>query len=106
MGLLKRIGSVFGSGGSSRDVPRDDGLYFYVQCDHCGARLRIRVDRHNDLLPDYDSGGFHLRKEMLDSRCFRLMYAELSFDRQYNIVGQEISGGHFITREEFEESTN
>lgn len=81
--------------------PHDDAIWLYVRCDNCGEKLRIRVDRGYDLQPDPE-GGYFLRKEMMDGRCFRLMYGELRFDRDYNILSQELSGGHFITKEEFE----
>lgn len=85
-----------------KKTPSDqDAIWLYVQCDKCGEKLRIRVDRRYDLEPDPE-GGYFLRKEMMDGRCFRLMYSEIHFDRAYNILSQELSGGHFITKEEFE----
>jgi hypothetical protein len=103
MGLLKRIGSVFGGGEGEARPPADDGLYFYVQCNRCGEKLRIRVDRRNELQRDFDTGGFFVRKEMMDGRCFQLMYAEITFDGRYNVVHQDVTGGRFITPEEYEE---
>jgi len=98
MGLLKKISSLLSGGGE-----RNGGYYFYVECSNCGERLRIRADRRNDLFPNYDTGGFILRKEMMDGRCFRLMYATIEFDRGYNVISREIDGGRFISREEYEE---
>ncbi len=103
MGLLKRIGSLLGGGEAGAGRTADDGLYFYVQCNRCGERLRIRVDQRNELLPDYDRGGYSLRKEMMDSRCFQLMYAEMTFDDRYNVVSQEVTGGRFISQLEYDE---
>ncbi len=82
--------------------PRDDAIWLYVQCDNCGEKIRIRVDPKHELQPDYKGSDFLLRKEMMDGRCFRLMYGEVRFDRDYRILSQEVSGGHFITKEEFE----
>jgi hypothetical protein len=97
MGFLDKLGSLFSS------EPRDDAVYLFVQCDKCGAKLRIRADKQYDLSPDYEGGGaYFLRKEMLDSKCFTLMYAEVHFDRQYNIVSSDVQGGRLISQEEFE----
>ncbi len=98
MGFLNKLGSLFSGGGE-----RDDAIHLYVQCDKCGAKLDIRVDKQHDLMPDYEGGGvYFLRKEMLDDQCFTLMYADVHFDRQYNIIASEVQGGRLISREEFE----
>ena len=96
MDLLRRL---FGGQPAS---DKDEGLYLYVRCGNCGRVLRIRVDKRHDLLTDYDNGGFTLVKEMMDDKCFRLMRAEMAFDRAYNVTSQRIEGGTFITREEYE----
>lgn len=95
MGLLKRL---FGGG-----EPRDpDALWLYVRCDNCGQKLKIRVDRRHDLLRDYEAGGYRLNKEIMDGTCFSLMMARLRFDAGQKIISQELEGGTFLTREEFE----
>jgi hypothetical protein len=95
MGLLKRL---FGGG-----EPRDpDALWLYVRCDNCGQKLKIRVDRRHDLLRDYETGGYRLNKEIMDGTCFSLMMARLRFDAGQKIISQELEGGTFLTREEFE----
>src|SRR5690606_24534530 len=45
--------------------------------------------------------GWHLRKEMMDDRCFRLIYADVDFDRDRNGVGGEVQGGTISSREEW-----
>ncbi len=95
MGFLDRLGSLF--------EPKDDAIHLYIQCDKCGAQLDIRVDKQHDLSPDFDGdAAYFLRKEMLDDKCFTLMYAEVRFDRQYNISSADVEGGHLISREEYE----
>ncbi|MFQ5858005.1 MAG: hypothetical protein ACE5LU_20560 [Anaerolineae bacterium] len=98
MGFLDKLGGLF-SGGEQKD----DAVHLYVQCDKCGAKLHIRVDRQYDLSPEYEGKGtYFLRKEMLDDKCFTLMYAEVHFDRQYNIIASDVQGGQLISREAFE----
>jgi hypothetical protein len=95
MGFLKRL---FGGG-----EPRDpDALWLYVRCDRCGQKMKIRVDRRHDLRRDYESGGYKLDKEIMDGTCFSLMMARVRFDAGQHIVSQELEGGTFLTREEFE----
>lgn len=98
MGFWDRLGSLF-----SGTRQEDHAIHLHVQCDKCGAKLDIRIDKQYDLLPDYEGEGDHfLRKEMMDGTCFTLMYAEVHFDRQYNILASEVQGGRLISREEFE----
>jgi hypothetical protein len=95
MGFLKRL---FG-GGESHDP---DAIWLYVRCGYCGQKMKIRVDRRYDLRRDYESGGFKLDKEMMDGTCFSLMMARVRFDAGFKIVAQELEGGTFLTREEYE----
>lgn len=98
MSFLKKIASALSRGEAEADVFR-----FYVQCDKCGEKLAIRIDKKRDIQRDYDQGGYFLRKEVMDSRCYQLMHAEFRFDGNYKLLSQDISGdGHFIAKEEYE----
>lgn len=93
------LGKLFGKGEKTQDP---DGIYFYVQCDNCNEKLRIRADKKHDLVRDYDTGQLVWKKEIMDGRCFRLMYAHVIFDSQLRVKAQSIEGkGHFITEEEY-----
>ncbi len=95
--LNKLFKPAAGGAQSERNV-----LWIYAQCGRCGTPLAVRVNRNNELSHDYESGGYVLRKEMMDSRCFQLMYAELHFDEQGKLTSQQIDHGKFLTREEYE----
>ena len=95
---MERLRGAVGGGGRPRDP---DGIYLYVRCGRCGTPLQVRADRRFDLLRDLDEGGYVLHKEMMDSKCFSLMYATVRFDDDKRIVSREIEGGEFITEEEF-----
>jgi hypothetical protein len=94
MGLLGRL---FGRGGAAE---RDDAVHVYVRCGRCGDKVHVRLDKRHDLSQAEDGGHF-VRKEIMDSKCFRLMTATLAFDAAYRVQRQEIEGGTFLTPEEF-----
>ncbi len=95
MNFLKRL---FGGG-----EPRDpNALWLYVRCGYCKQKMKLRVDRRHDLLSDYETGGYRLAKEIMDGTCFSLMMARVQLDARQKITSQELEGGEFITREEFE----
>ncbi len=104
MGFLKRIArALFGSSeGEFRDR---EGIYLYVKCGRCGAPVQVRADKRHDLQRDYDSGGYVLRKEIMDGTCFSLMQATVRFDAAYRIIDREIEGGEFISYEEYKALT-
>ncbi len=95
MGFLRRL---FGGG-----EPRDpDAIWLYVRCDYCGQKMKIRVDRRLDLRPDFEQGGYRLYKSIMDGTCFSRMMARVHFDSGQRIVSQELEGGTFLSRKEFE----
>ena len=100
MGFLQKIkAALFGA--ADGEIKDKEGIYFYVKCNKCGAPVRVRVNKHHDLHRDEDSGGFILRKEIMDGSCFRLMYATVHFDYNHKIIEQEIEGGEFIAWDEY-----
>ncbi|RIK20177.1 MAG: hypothetical protein DCC51_07840 [Anaerolineae bacterium] len=101
MGFLKKI---FGSSGQDNRPTSgssdSQGIYFYVQCDRCGAPVRLRADKQYDLINE--SGGYVWHKTIVDSRCFRPMPTVVYLNSAYEVTSHEITGGRYITREEYE----
>jgi hypothetical protein len=100
MGLLDRLFAMFGGKGTGRP---DDAIHLYVECERCKARVHVRLDPRHDVSAR-EEGGYYVRKEIMDSKCFRLMAAEIVFDGAYRIQRQDIQGARFLTRAEFEGS--
>jgi hypothetical protein len=98
MGLLEKLSSLFGAKGASGG---DDAVHIYVECERCKSKVHVRLDRRHDISVRED-GSYYVRKEIMDSKCFRLMAAEITFDSAYRIQSQEIQGGRFLTQKEFE----
>ncbi len=93
------LNRIFGSGAAGRG--QAGVLWLYARCSRCGTPVAVRVNAFNEL-SEADEGGYVLRKEMMDSKCFQLMKAEVHFDGQRRIKEQTIEGGTFLTREEYE----
>lgn len=105
MGFLKKL--FGGAGPDNRNSVPDQGyvdtqgVYFYVQCDRCGTPVRLRADKQHDLMNE--GNGYTWHKTIVDNRCFRPMPTVVQLNAAYEMVGHEITGGHYITREEYEE---
>jgi hypothetical protein len=101
MDFLRRI---FGGSGATTS---DGAIHLYVRCTHCSAPVHVRADPRNDLLIEYgdedDTTGYRLIKEIMDSRCFRLMRAEIQYDRGRREISRQIEGGAFISKEDYDQ---
>lgn len=96
MGFLRRLFE----GKKKKDQGDTQGLYFYVECDNCGAQVRVRADKQYDL--NRTDAGFVWHKTVVDSKCFQQIPTVVRLDRNYQVTSAEIEGGHYITREEYE----
>ena len=103
MSFLKKIASVL----SPKGAGEGDLLWVYVRCDKCGETIRTRLDLRHDLSPNYSAEGrvtdYVLRKVLIGSRrCFEPIEVKLTFDPQRRPISHEITGGQFISKEQFE----
>jgi hypothetical protein len=99
MGLIDNILLFFGlrrGTGSS-----DRGVYYYVRCDRCKESIRFRVDPLWDL-GQADGGGFTVTKHVMGQKCFRTIEIDLTFDDHRVETERSITGGKFITAEEYD----
>lgn len=102
MGLLNKLRSLFSSRPSAQ---ADDAVHIYMECGRCKSKVHVRLDKRHDLSRG-EGGGYFVRKEIMDSKCFRLMAAEIVFDSRYQVESQDIQGGRFISKEEYEAATS
>jgi hypothetical protein len=103
MGFLDQLKSMFTPPAGGSDLM---ATWLYVKCNKCGSPLAVRVDLRNEPSVDYESGGYVLNKEMMDSKCFALMHAQILFDGRHTITSKTVENGTFITKEEYEALTN
>ncbi|MAU01823.1 MAG: hypothetical protein CL608_32200 [Anaerolineaceae bacterium] len=95
MGFLKKL---FGGGEPEKYVDKQ-GLYFFVECDDCGARVKVRADKQHDLQNTGD--GYEWHKTIVDNRCFRRIQTVVQLDGSYQMVSHEITGGRYMTEAEY-----
>lgn len=93
--------------GGDSAPPGDNAIHLYVRCDRCGAPVHVRVDPRNDMVIEYgdddDASGYRLIKEIMDSRCFRIMRAEIEYDRGRRELNRQLEGGTFIGKDEYDQ---
>ncbi len=96
MGFFKKL---FGGEEKPEKYVDKRGVYFYVLCENCGTITRLRADKEYDLIRESD--GFTWHKTIVDNRCFRSMPAVVRLDSNYQVTSEEISGGQFVTEEDY-----
>ena len=103
MSFLKKIASAL----SSKGGEEGEGLWVYVRCGKCGETIKTHIDLSHDLTPNYSDEGrvteYVVRKVLIGSqRCFERIEVELTFDPQRRPISREITGGQFISKEDYE----
>jgi len=91
--LQKIAGFLAGTGKTSSSF-----IEYRIKCGKCGEIVSVKVFPERDLNPTYDDSGpaYILKKEVMDSKCFRLISVEISYDSSRREIGREISGGSFM----------
>ncbi|GAB4576160.1 MAG: hypothetical protein Kow0077_31240 [Anaerolineae bacterium] len=95
MNFLKRL---FGGGQS-----HDSGMYFYIRSKRSGEVIQVRLDM-NQLTPEYENervSGYFTHKTLVGQRSFERLEAEFFFDPNKRLVEKRVSGGEFVTREDW-----
>jgi hypothetical protein len=108
MSILDRL---FGRGGRKDDASTSDAnaIYYFVRCDKCGEAIRIRLGRQSDLAQEFEGEGDYptghsVSKDVMGRKCFKMMHLEVRYDKGYRETSRELTGGTFITRQEYEQA--
>ncbi len=85
-------------------------LWIYVACGRCGEAIRVRADRRYDLVSEMRDPGesgpaYTLHKDIIGVRCFQRIAVELAFDHRLHTTERHISGGRWLTEEEYRAAT-
>ncbi len=103
MSFLKKLASFFtgGGGGSSRALP------IYVFSNRCREPITADIDLVNSLSRDDEKDNVYYTRKVLQgsgkNRCFTQVEVEIWFDRNKNVSRYEVSGGRWLSIEEYEE---
>ena len=100
MSFFKKLSDIFYSSGG-----HDDRAYWiYARCNRCGEKVRARVDLSNNLSVNYNGGKntYFCRKVLIgEERCFEKIEVEFTYDQNRKLIDRQITGGQFISEEEF-----
>jgi hypothetical protein len=100
MSILSKLSQLLSPGKREEQ----SAYWIYTRCKRCGETIRARVNLSNDLSAEYDGENsyFNCRKVLIgEGRCFQQIEVHLRFDSARKLLDQEISGGEFISAEEY-----
>jgi hypothetical protein len=85
-------------------------LWIYVVCGRCEEAIRVRVDRRYDLVSEMRDPGesgpaYTLHKDIVGRRCFQRIAVDVAFDQRRQMTERHISGGRWLTEEEYRSTT-
>lgn len=101
MGLFDKIKSIFnGNGGSQSNL-----IDIYIEDDKCGNQMKLIFRKNYDIPKVYEDNreaAYEVKKVVVCDSCYNKIDLHLEFDKQYNIINQEVDQGKIITKAEFE----
>jgi hypothetical protein len=85
-------------------------LWLYVACSRCGEAIRVRADRRYDLVSEMRDPGevgpaYTLHKDIVGAQCFQRIAVDVAFDQRLQVIERRISGGRWLTEEEYQAHT-
>ncbi len=95
---MRRIFRRLWGGGRPRRVSGGNYFFLDVQCERCGERFHLYVNRATDCLQIFDEAGvaWRLQREVVGSRCRSIMQVRIDLAPGGEIVRREISHGRFL----------
>lgn len=78
-------------------------IVVYFKCSKCGEKFRSHLRKGYDFIPDYDNNALRIDKEYIGKNCYNKIQVKATFNRVHKPISQEIVGGEFIKKEDYEE---
>jgi hypothetical protein len=104
--LWDRLKGMFGSSAGDGDDDDGEAFHIYIACERCSDTVAVRVNRRNDLSQEFNPStgavtSYRYQKGIVDQKCFRPIQVTIIFDSSQREEMRDITGGRFITRDEY-----
>lgn len=98
-GFFRRL---FGGGPASHTTSGGGQFFLDVECNRCGERFHLYINRATDCLQIFDEPGvaWRLQREVVGSRCHTRMLVRIDIGPGGQVVHREIAHGRFLTPQE------
>ncbi|HSF33912.1 MAG TPA: hypothetical protein VLK82_26075 [Candidatus Tectomicrobia bacterium] len=98
-GFLRRL---FGGGPSAQTSRLGDRFFLDIECERCGERFHLHINRATDCVQVYDESGiaWRLQREVVGARCRTTLQVRIDIAPGGRVVHREVLHGRFLTEEE------
>jgi hypothetical protein len=95
-GFFRRL---FGGGSAARTPAVGDRFFLDVECERCGERFHLYINRATDCLQVFDEPGvaWRLRREVVGAGCRTSIQVRIDIGPGGQVVHREIMHGRFLT---------
>ena len=96
LGFFRRL---FGGTSPSSTPSLGDHFFLDLECERCGERFHLHINRATDCLQVFDEAGvaWRLQREVVGARCRATLQVRIDIGPGGLIVHREITGGRFLT---------
>jgi hypothetical protein len=103
-GFFRRL---FGGGLASPTPTVGDRFFLDVECEQCGERFHLHINRATDCLQIFDESGiaWRLQREVVGAQCRTSLLVRIDIAPGGQVMHREITHGRFLTSEETISST-
>jgi hypothetical protein len=98
-GFLRRL---FGGGPASPTPRVGDRFFLDVECEGCGERFHLHINRATDCVQIFNESGvaWRLQREIIGARCRTSLQVRIDIGPLGQVVSREITHGRFLTPQE------
>jgi hypothetical protein len=98
-GLFRRL---FGGTPATPTPTIGNRFFLDVECERCGERFHLHINRATDCLQIFDEAGvaWRLQREIVGARCRTSLQVRIDIGPAGQVVHREILYGRFLTPEE------
>jgi hypothetical protein len=96
------FGRLFGGGPASHAAVVGNRFFLDIECEQCGERFHLHINRATDCLQVFDEPGvaWRLQREIVGAQCRTSMQVRIDLGPGGQIVHREILHGRFVAPEE------
>jgi uncharacterized protein (DUF2344 family) len=99
MGLFDKLKNIFsGEGNDSKLVE------VYIEDEKCGNQMKLIFRKSYDIQKVYEEhreAAYEIKKVVICDNCYNKIELRIEFDKNYNIIDQEVKDGKIISSKEY-----
>ena len=97
-GFLRRL---FDGAPTSRTPRVGDRFFLDIECEGCGERFHLHINRATDCLQVFDESGvaWRLQREVVGAQCRASLQVRIDIGPGGQVIHREITGGRFLITE-------